>query len=60
MPQASLGFSPFELLYGRTIRGPMQILYELWAKDGTPDEVKTIYEYVLDLCNRLEERGSVV
>ena len=25
-PQESLGFSPFELLYGRTVRGPMAIL----------------------------------
>ncbi len=29
-PQESTGFSPFELLYGRTIRGPLQILKELW------------------------------
>ena len=27
--QESLGFSPFELLYGRYVRGPMQILREL-------------------------------
>ena len=54
-PQASLGFSPFELLYGRTVRGPIQILHELWTKEGTPDEVKTTYEYVLDLRNKLEE-----
>ena len=26
IPQESLGFSPFELLYGRNVRGPMQIL----------------------------------
>ena len=34
-PQKSLGFSPFELLYGRTVRGPMRILKEIWTKDGT-------------------------
>jgi len=35
VPQESLGFSPFELLYGRTVRGPMSILKELWTKQGT-------------------------
>ena len=54
-PQASLGFSPFELLYGRTVRGPMQILHDLWTKEETPEEVKTTYGYVIDLRNRLEE-----
>ena len=29
VPQESLGFSPFELLYGRNVRGPMAILREL-------------------------------
>ena len=24
VPQTSTGFSPFELLYGRTVHGPMQ------------------------------------
>ena len=31
--QESVGFSPFELLYGRTVRGPMAILRELWTKE---------------------------
>ena len=31
VPQESLGFSPFELLYGRSVRGPMAILRELWS-----------------------------
>ena len=54
VPQASTGFSPFELLYGRTVRGPMQILKELWTGSEAPD-VRNTYEYVLDLRNRLEE-----
>ena len=28
-PWEAIGFSPFELLYGRTVRGPVQILKEL-------------------------------
>ena len=31
VPQESLGFSPFELLYERSVRGPMAILRELWS-----------------------------
>ena len=53
--QESTGFSPFELLYGRTVRGPMMILKELWTNEIGSEEVKTTYEYVLDLRNRLEE-----
>ena len=31
-PQESTGFAPFELLYGRTVRGPVQILKQLWTE----------------------------
>ena len=55
VPQESLAFSPFELIYGRTVRGPMQILKELWTKEVESPETKTTYEYVLDLKNRLSE-----
>lgn len=30
VPQATTGFSPFELLYGRGVRGPLGILRESW------------------------------
>ncbi|KAL3847604.1 hypothetical protein ACJMK2_018507 [Sinanodonta woodiana] len=54
VPHESLGFSPFELLYGRTIRGPMRILRELWSGDVADGEIKTTYQYVVDLRERLE------
>ncbi len=57
-PQASTGFSPFELLYGRTVRGPMQILKEIWTEAETP-ETQNTYQYVLDLRNRLEETCQI-
>ena len=41
VPQESLTFSPFELLYGRTVRGPMSILRELWTGEVTSDETRT-------------------
>ena len=53
--QENVGFSPFELLYGRTVRGPMSILRELWINEDPTSKVRTTYQYVLDLRNRLEE-----
>ena len=54
-PQGSTHLSPFELLYGRSVRGPMAILKELWSKEGTDKEVTHAYQYFLDLRNRIEE-----
>lgn len=53
-PQASTGFSPFELLYGRTVRGPLMILKELWTGKQQDEDLKTTYQYVVDLRERLE------
>jgi hypothetical protein len=55
VPQASLGFSPFEMLYGRTVRGPMAVLKQIWTDDHAMEEVRTTYQYVTDLRNKLEE-----
>jgi archaeosine-15-forming tRNA-guanine transglycosylase len=55
VPQESLKFSPFELLYGRSVRGPMQILKELWTKEECTDETRTTFQYVVDLRNRIEQ-----
>ena len=59
VPQASTGFAPFELVFGRTVRGPMQILKELWTNEDQDNEVKTTYQYVFDLRNRLESAMEV-
>ena len=53
-------FCPFELLYGRTVRGPMTILRELWTKEQSSAEIRTTYQYILDLRNRLEETCGLV
>ncbi|XP_077560624.1 uncharacterized protein LOC144175419 [Haemaphysalis longicornis] len=55
VPQASLGFSPFELIYGRHVRGPMTVLRELWTGEAMEEDVRTTYTYLVELRHRLEE-----
>ena len=54
-PQESTGFAPFELLYGRTVRGPVQILKQLWTEEIKQPDVKSIYACIIDLRERMEE-----
>ena len=58
-PQRSLLFSPFELLYGRRVRGPMTILRELWSNKYVSPELENVYSYVFELRNRLEKTCSI-
>lgn len=53
-PNAS-GYSPFELLFGRQARTHLTFLKELWSGRNDDPEVKTTYQYVLDLQNRIAE-----
>jgi len=57
VPVESLGFSPFELLFGRNVRGPLHLMKSLWTKELT-DLTKAkpnVNDYILDLRSRLEE-----
>ena len=60
VPQESTGFSPFELLYGRAVRGPMAILKQLWTKEVDEPEVKNSYHYVFELQEKLEDTLKLV
>ena len=42
-------------MYGHTVRGPMEVLKELFTKTGTDEEVKSAYQYVIDLKNRIRD-----
>ena len=55
VPQESLGFSPFELLSGRSVRGPTAILRELWSGEVNDEQVLSTYQYVIELRERLEQ-----
>ena len=55
VPQASTEFSPFELLYGCTVQRSMIILKKLWTDKSKSTEVKTSYQYIFELRERLKE-----
>ncbi|GFO11813.1 Zinc finger protein [Plakobranchus ocellatus] len=48
-------FAYREVPQGRTVRGPMHILRELWKKEIEEPDVKSSYEYVLNLRERLDD-----
>ena len=54
VPQESSMVSPFELMYGSPVRGPMTILKELWTKEISDPELRSTYEYVVNLREILE------
>lgn len=59
LPNESTGFSPFELLFGRRARGPMDILAKSWTGQTDSDEAKPLYQYVFDLKNTLKDACSL-
>ena len=53
VPQASTGFSPFELLYGRQVRGPLDILSETWQVSEQGEE--SVVSHILSIHNKMEK-----
>ena len=53
VPQALSGFSSFELLFGRQVRGPLALVKDSWAQPGN-ELVTSTAEFVISLRDRLE------
>ncbi|PIK36770.1 hypothetical protein BSL78_26396 [Apostichopus japonicus] len=60
VPQSSTGFSPFELLYGRKVKGPLDVLKEEICNPEGQCRNENILEYVLDMRNRMRELTAMV
>lgn len=54
VPQASTGFSPFELLYGWQVQGPLDLLKKAWIAPADKTEERSIVNFILEMRNRLE------
>ena len=51
--QESLGFSPFELVFGHSVRGPLKLLKENWLSENT--ESLNLLDYVSRFRNKLKK-----
>ena len=50
--QESLGFSPFELVFGHSVRGPLKLLKENWLDDG--ESTLNLLDYVSKFRHKLK------
>ena len=55
IPSDSLGFSPFELIYGRQVRGPLAVLEDLWSEPELTEDLVNSFRVILELRDRLAE-----
>ena len=53
--QESLGFSPFELVFGHTVRGPLKLLKEKWLCEETN---LNLLDYVSGFIQKLKEANE--
>ena len=53
VPNESIGVSPFEMMFGRKVRGPLQIVKDKLLSDNTVEEV-TISQYLQRLKEHFE------
>ena len=60
VPQESTSFSPFELLYGRKDRGPLDVLREQWTGYAAEEEESHIATYVVEMRDWLKEMSGLV
>ena len=57
--QASTGFSPFELLYGRAVNGPLDVLKNTWEA-GRPGEEHSVVSHILSISDKLPKMTELV
>ena len=58
MPQSFTGFLPFELLYGRTGQGPLDILRDTWEVAEGVDQ--SVISYILSIREKIAQMTEVV
>ena len=57
MPQSSTGFSPFELLYGRSVNGPLDVLKHSWEVKDKSEE--SVISHILSIRDKLSKMSEL-
>ena len=57
VPQESTGFSPFELLFGWKVRGPLDLLCQNW-EEHREEDLELVVQYIDALMNSLHQSLS--
>ena len=53
VPHQATGFSPFERLYGREIRGPLSVLKHNWTSDYNDEDGKDVTTHLMNMRKRI-------
>ena len=56
VPQATTGFSPFELLYGREVQGSLDVVREEWETNKKSDW--SVLSHILAIRENVDDKNS--
>eukprot|EP00745_Piridium_sociabile_P042744 TRINITY_DN8657_c0_g1_i1.p1 TRINITY_DN8657_c0_g1~~TRINITY_DN8657_c0_g1_i1.p1 ORF type:complete len:1461 (-),score=280.53 TRINITY_DN8657_c0_g1_i1:179-4561(-) len=58
VPQATTGYSPFQMLYGREVRGITKVIKDMWLEPDADDQ-RTLAQYLVDLKTQIHETCQI-
>ena len=56
-PYTETGYSPFQLIYGHDVRGPLEVLRDNWLDGNVPDH--TLVDWVANMKAQLADRSVI-
>jgi hypothetical protein len=54
VPISEYGFSPYEMLFGRHVRGPLSIAFDSWWEAGEHEASPHVIDYMTDLRDNIQ------